>query len=270
MRTVPLWIAVLAWGCTDVSSDPGATPGPSAPDAAAPMPDAAPIPDAPPPADVEVKITGDNGYGFGYGTSAGLANYFGGEEATTAGQIFNCSEGPETYLVPGEDANAGGYLYIVAWADKSTSQGVLGQFRRVGSDEVTYTGTDEWEVCATGIDYQPGSGGPDLQIVNDSIAECNAGAGSPVTTSAGWVDATGSAVGRLQTGEDNTTPRTTPVPGNEFPITCGIDDAARWMWYAWDIEMVWPMESPFLWPGGSDNTDKQFLIFRLGADFVVE
>ncbi len=207
---------------------------------------------------VEVVITADNAYGFGYGDGSSMFNYFGGVEAMTAGQIFNCNGGPENYVVPAADAAAGNYLYVVAYADKSTSQGVLGQFRREGGGDTVYTGTVDWEVCASGQDYVPGSGGPTLGTINTVIPSCT------------WYDSVGDANGKMQIGEDNTTPRQQPVIGNEFPITCGIDDNARWMWFNWDpVNIDWPnTASPFLWPGGQGNPDGQFLIFRLGAEVV--
>lgn len=227
--------------------------------------------------DVEVLITADNAYGFGYGTEGEMLNYFGGVWATTAGEIFNCpvGNGPEAYTVPASDANAGNYLYIIAWADSATSQGVLGQFRRAGggSNPAVYTGSGDWEVCATGVNYTPSSGGPDLATINAQLGICNARSGDPATTSAGWVDAAGAGggVGALAAGEDNTTGRTSVEPGNEFPVVCEIDGEAHWMWYNWDpANIVWPTSgSPFIWPSGAgDNPDKQFLIFRIRAEDI--
>ncbi|XYI00414.1 hypothetical protein ACMHYB_11930 [Sorangium sp. So ce1128] len=91
---------------------------------------------------------------------------------------------------------------------------------------------------------------------------------APQTTSAGWVTAEPSAHGHVAFGEANDTARDDPQPGNEFPIVCGIDEGARWMWYEWDPDRS--TGSPFLWPGGSGNATKDFLIFRLGAEFVPE
>jgi hypothetical protein len=86
------------------------------------------------------------------------------------------------------------------------------------------------------------------------------------------VDSIGTAAGQLAIGEDNSTPRTSVTPGNEFPITCAslIDEQARWMWFNWDpANMQWPAQSPFIWPGGAaTNPDAQFLIFRLGAEVI--
>ncbi|XXX79591.1 hypothetical protein WMF30_12545 [Sorangium sp. So ce134] len=220
--------------------------------------------------EVSVIITADNAYGFGYGTGDELLSYFGGVENVFADEIFDCplGHGPESYTVPAASANAGHYLYIITYADKLTTQGVLGQFFREGAEPV-YTGNGAWEVCATGEDYDLGSSGPTLETINQHIASCNRGGLDPQTTSAGWATTEASAHGHVVFGEANDTPGTDPVPGNEFPIVCGIDEEARWMWYEWEPDRR--NGSPFLWPnGGEGNVTKDFLIFRLGAEFVPE
>jgi len=221
--------------------------------------------------DIEVVITGDNAYGFGYGDDEGIYTYYGGIENNSAGQIFNCNGGPEEYLVPGEEAEFATFLYIVGYADSSVTQGVLGRFRKLDGPNMgdnIFTGDPEWEVCATGMNYSPGSGGPDQDTISMMIQACNDGALDPLTTSVGWVDSVGTEFGAVAIGEDNTTPYDGgPMAGNEFPITCQakMDLDARWMWFNWDpANVVWPQQSPFLWPGGS-NPDHQFLLFRLAA-----
>jgi hypothetical protein len=219
------------------------------------------------PSEVNVIITADNAYGFGYGTKTKLANYFGGVENEAAGDIFDCpvGTGPEQYVVPAEDANAGGYLYVIGYADKSTTQGVIAKFYREGAEPV-YTGMGKWEVCATGEDYDPGSGGPDRETIDEYIARCNAAELDSETSSVGWVDTTGNEHGRLVFGEDNSTTREGPAPGNEFLIACDIEPSARWMWFDWEAERA--EGSAFMWPDQSGNPTKDFLVFRLGADQV--
>jgi hypothetical protein len=219
------------------------------------------------PSEVNVIITADNAYGFGYGTQSALANYFGGVENKASGDIFDCpvGHGPEEYVVPAADANQGGFLYIVGYADKSTTQGVIAKFFREGATPV-YTGSGKWQACATGEDYDPGSGGPELESINDYIAKCNAASLDPVTSSVGWVDVVGNEHGRLTFGEDNSTTRGDPEPGNEFLEVCEIEPGAKWMWFDWLAERS--EGSPFMWPGGSANVTKDFVIFRLGADQI--
>jgi hypothetical protein len=223
--------------------------------------------------DVRVLITADNAYGFGYGSSDAMMNYFGGVENTSAGAIFNCpvGTGTEAYTVPAAMAPAGAFLYLVTWSDTSVTQGVIGQFRREGEATSVYTGDPRFEVCATGVRFDLGTRGPPLAVVNEQIARCNARTGDPATTSAGWVNAVGTAGGALAIGEDNTTDRGSPTPGNEFPVACGIDGAARWMWFNWSPATIrWPASgSPFLYPEGTaGNPTKQFLIFRLGTEYI--
>jgi hypothetical protein len=223
-----------------------------------------------------VVITADNAYSFGYGTTDGLDTYFGGVEAFVAGDIFNCNGGPEEYLIPAEDAEQATYLYIIGYADKAVTQGVLAQFRRVGGvggfGDVIHTGDENWEVCATGQDFNPGSGGPSQAEVNAQIVLCNSGEMDTDTTSMGWVDEVGTQYGAVAFGEDNTTPYDGgPQIGNEFPITCQtkMDEEAKWMWFNWDPNNIeWPNQTPFMWPGGGGNPDHQFLIFRYAAEYI--
>lgn len=219
------------------------------------------------PSEVNVIITADNAYGFGYGTKTKLANYFGGVENRESGDIFDCpvGNGPEQYVVPAEDANAGGYLYIIGYADKSTTQGVIAKFFREGAQPV-YTGTSKWEVCATGEDYDPGSGGPSRVTIDEYIEKCNGAELDPKNSSVGWVNATGTDHGKVAIGEDNSTTRDAPTPGNEFLVACDIEPSARWMWFDWLAARK--EGSPFIWPGDGANPTKDFLIFRLGADQI--
>lgn len=244
-----------------------------------PIFDVGTIPDTPDPplpaTDIEVVITADNAYAFGYGSVDQMSNYFGGVAATLASQIFSCATGPETYIVPAMDTAE--YLYIVSYADNATTQGVIGQFRRVNMDgtygDVVYTGDMDWEVCATGIDYGSGDPTPPLMVVNEQIALCNMGNTDPATTSQGWVDVVGTDLGALAVGEENMTGYAGggPQPGNEFPLVCQslVDPEARWMWFNWDpANIVWPAQSPFIYPGGAGNPMHDFMIFRLASDAV--
>lgn len=221
-----------------------------------------------PATDVQVVITADNAYSFGYGDVAGIAHFTQGQRAQSAGQIFNCGEGPESYVVPAADAPPSAYLYIVTWDDLSVTQGVLGQFLRVGG-KALYTGDPKFEVCATGIDLSSSQTGPSQAEVNTQIGICNSGAGDHASTSGGWVNGVGAvtpgAIGSLAIGEAND-----PVPGGSFPPTCPtgavpapgtIDPESHWMWYQ---------------PGGiadafhstGSNTFRAYLIFRLAAEDI--
>src|ERR1051325_4300376 len=62
---------------------------------------------------VDVRITADNAYRFGFGPINGPFTPAtpNAVEAFLAGDIFNCSTGPEVYVVP--SPNPSDYLYIV-------------------------------------------------------------------------------------------------------------------------------------------------------------
>lgn len=232
-------------------------------------PDLLPPPDLSAP-DVHVVITADNAYAFGWGYADRVTKLNGRPMTVLAADIFNCpiGVGPEAYDIAAKDAPDDSYLYIVAWADDATTQGVIGQFDRKGLP--IYTGDGDWEVCATGMFYDTGAagGGPSIEIVNQEIARCNTGSGSPSTTSAGWVNSKGAitknAVGILAVGEDNS------MSGGDFPVVCqmdatgkrGVDSSARWMWYSPDGK------SPFRHSGGHNPT-RAFLIFRLPSKVIV-
>lgn len=242
-------------------AEPGPGPAPATPDPGAP---AAPEPLA----DVEAVITADNAFSFGYGDSAGLDTFTQGE-ASGFNEIFDCPVGfgPMPFVVPGEAAPEGAYLYIVAWADQDWTQGVLAQFRRKGSSEVIYSGNGAWEVCATGMEFDGLGQGPDHAQVNAQVTQCNLGADG-TSASKGWVDTSGpvtaGAIGNLAYGEAN------DDPAGDFPIVCQLDEngvegisaEARWMWYDPEDGV-----SPFF--GNAGNRTKGFLIFRLPADVLV-
>lgn len=226
--------------------------------------------------DIEVIITADNAYSFAYGTLTNIGKFFGGVEAVTAGQIFNCGEGPEKYIVPGADAQNATHLYIVAWDDSAVSNGVLARFHRTdggqGFGDDVFTGYHGWQACATGLKYEVGSKGPPLDVINQYINKCNNGDLDPNNSSGGWVDEVGTALGAVAFGEDNTTPYDGgPKAGNEFPLVCPMDMPAdaRWMWF--DPAPMNPA-SPFLYPGGGNgpNAYHQFLLFRLAAELIPE
>jgi hypothetical protein len=229
-----------------------------------------------PATDVEVVITADNAYSFGWGDVSKVAKFFARKPSTSAGEIFNCPVstspivGPEDYDIPASEAPGSAYLYVVSWSDRAVTQGVIGQFQRKGGSPL-FTGTEKWQVCATGNGaYQAPADGPPAEVVNEAIAACNAGTGDTSTTSGGWVDAAGAvtagAVGTLAIGEDNS------EPGGTFPIACsdkqcatvpatckrGISERARWMWYQAPGD-----SDPFRSSG--TNKSREFLIFRLPA-----
>lgn len=244
--------------------------------------DVGPPPDrfVPPPPDVHVIITGDNAYGFGYGADSGLTSYFNGREAALACEIFCCSatcttdsdcttgtcdpfgtcnddgRGAETYVVPGTETSREEYLYIVAWSDDAVTQGILGQFVADGVGTPHYTGDPDWEVCATGMDYDIGEGGPTTDVIDAQLGVCNEGGG----TSMGWVGSEPRDGIALALGEPNE-----EGSDGDFPGVCtdpargdSISSEALWMWFDQDVD---DGMSAFR-SSGSDGQG-EFLIFRL-------
>lgn len=225
--------------------------------------------------DVYATVTADNAFSFGYGDQSGLSTFIQGA-GSDGSAIFNCPVGfgPHAFLVPGASAPSSAYLYIVAWADQSTTQGTLAQFSRAGGAPV-YSGSEAWEVCAVGDEYDDQGPGPDQATVGTKIGECNAGAAT--VASRGWVNSAGAltagALGKLARGEAN------DANEGNFPLVCQDADGgawedggastadaglqamsalAQWMWFD-------PAdgESPFV--GNAANRTKSFLIFRLPA-----
>jgi hypothetical protein len=263
-----IWVSLLALACGN--SAKGTL------DASRGIPDGTPVAivdGAPivPPSDVDVVITADNAYSFGYGSIGGIETFFQGTRGEGRG-IFNCGPGPDRYTVPAAAAPSTAYLYIATWDDLAVTQGVLGQFKRNNATPL-YTGDVAFEVCATGvIDFQNSDMGPNQAQINEQIAICNAGSADRATTSAGWVNPQGAitanAVGTLAVGEANDN------DAGVFPLACPtgtgtatdgqIDTASNWMWY-----QPGGVATPFNSTG--ENTFRSYLIFRLGAkDIPVE
>ena len=217
-----------------------------------------------PPADVQVAITSDNAFSFGYGDEGSISTFVQGV-ASGADQIFDCpvGYGPKTFVVPGEQAPEDAFLYIVTWADRLFTQGTLAQFKRAGGGTI-YSGDAAWQVCATGHEYDPETtSGPDQATVNEYLQACNAGA-EGATFSKGWVDTAGAftdgARGKLAQGEAN------DAASGDFPVVCqqddagvpGIDAQASWMWFD-------PQDGSSAFKGNANNRTQAFLIFRLPA-----
>ena len=242
--------------------------------------------------DVDVVITVDNAYGFGFGDVNGMTttSYFGGIRNTSAGEITNglpvlytagdanagngftnSGIGPEQYDLNGLPASD--YLYLIAWSDDTTLQGALGSFT-VGSTTIGTVSGVGWEVFATGIDRDSNIAGDtltnsptDIALINSQIALANTNSGG-VGTSIGWVDEDGllpddsPGSGALVFGDDNTGGAGGTHP---FGAINGIDSNARWMWYNEDPSTI---SNPFsAGPEGPDG-HHEFLIFRIPVNAI--
>lgn len=209
-------------------------------------------------AQVTAVITADNAYGFGYGTATAIPStqYYGGIENLTAADIFSFATGAETYTVYPAITD---YLYIVAWSDDVTKQGVLGQFKN-GSLPSLYTGIGNWQVFATGINFDSNAlnttKGPSLALINQQIIIANKGIGT-LASSGGWV-------GVKSTGQSLAIGELNDTLGGDFPQVAGIDSTARWMWFNVD-----PTKYNAFTQGPGTGGHKEFLIFRIPARAIV-
>jgi len=213
--------------------------------------------------EVNVYITTDNAYNFGFGPASGLSPnslQHAGEfiENCSNAQIFSCgTPGPETYLhVPIANA-ATDYLYIIAYSDNSVTQGVLARFVNPGGIQ-TWTGDGSagsapFQVFSTGIETNPNCGGPpnspSIETINTQISLAN--------STGGWVDASGGSSGFLEVGEANdAAPAASCGTSNEFPQVCEsiMGTQPRWIWF-----------NPHISDSFCSNVAGEFLIFRVPA-----
>lgn len=218
--------------------------------------------------EITIRVTADNSYRFGFGDATSMRDVGGAAEAFAACEIFCCSTpcsagcagsacgpfglcedglGAEIYRIEEGRATAADFVYVVAWSDDAVTQGVLGEIQT--RDRIVHSGDDGWSVCATGRNYNTGSGGPPESELNEWLRRCNGG-DSP---SGGWVGVTSSgpslAIGETNGGSEG-----------DFPETCigsspdSISREARWMWFDRDARAG---ADPFV------EVQPEFLIFRL-------
>lgn len=229
---------------------------------------------------VNVTITSDNAYVYGFGDVNGIIDYhYPGVCNYLAHEIYSPNTGPETYTIAGN--LSGKYIYIAAWSDEAVYQGTIAQFSD-GNTTVVTTPTlpnpyVHWEVYATGIDLDPhssdpepiapyyiprrNSNAPSLSEINQQIAIANANAGNPQNTSVGWVSTTPipGRVGVLAFGPNN-------IGTNGFPpqTVSGIVQNAQWMWYNPEpINITNPFVTGSI-PNFPADKSREYYIFRVG------
>lgn len=176
---------------------------------------------------VTATVTADNHYSI-YGTIGGNFVKIGGNETGAGGApgSYNWSMA-ESYTFDTSDP-----IYIAAWSDDATAQGLLAELEIEGLGTV-YSGDFRWEVFATGIDLDTGAPHP---LANDvaaqiALADANSWWGTPY-------------VG--ETNASGTLPWST---------IAGISDDAQWMWNL--------KGSGDALRGGKNHDE--YLIFRIAA-----
>jgi len=236
---------------------------------------------------VEVTITVDNAYGFGFGDYYGINTYYGGLRNLSAGDIYsgppvlltsppaapnytNPGVGPELYQI--NPVSLDDYAYIVAWSDDTTWQGAFASFLLPGNNTL-FSGEGYWEVYATGRDRDSTIATDTITaadiptLVNPQILIGNAGAGG-AGTSERWVDEFGldsssiPGVGVLATA----IPSSTTAAGWAVPIG-GAPASTKWMWYNEDPAGI---SDPFVHSTEGSDGHNEFLIFRLRLGDVPE
>jgi len=181
---------------------------------------------------IDVTITVDNAYSFGFGDVNGIAasDLYGSVVNSSSCQIY-CASGPEQYTV---DSGSHQYAYVIAWPDDGAYQGMLGNF----SDGVTLlSSVSVWEVYATGDTTSDAASTFDLATINGAISDANAGTGA-ANGSMGWVDEAGANVnGHAVNGSlaiDYTDTQYAPA-GAGTPQSGGLAGqfhvSDHWIWY---------------------------------------
>ena len=134
------------------------------------------------------------------------------------------------------------FLYIAAWSDNGTQQGLLHDFAMNAIP--VWSGDPAWQVYATGIDLNVASPVPTATQLGTQIGIANAAAGG-AGTSVTWVPTT---VGGINDG-------TFPA-GNPWVQQASIANNANWTWY--DSNTQVSAQAPFR--GGFNHFE--YLIFR--------
>jgi hypothetical protein len=129
------------------------------------------------PVNVDVTLTADNAYAIYSGNETSIYDFHGTAFNVSAGQISI----PETYNFSVDD---GDIIYVVAWSDDATAQGLLAEFNIDGT--ILTTANSQWEVMATGIDLDIFDPAPTMSELTTQINLANAGA----VPSGGWVNTT--------------------------------------------------------------------------------
>jgi hypothetical protein len=157
---------------------------------------------------INAVITADNHYAL-YTSDGNAFTYLGGNETGAAGSTgaYNWSVA-EAYHFQGEK-----YIYIAAWSDTSTAQGVLAEFQSFSLGTMR-SGDPNWEVYGTGVNR------------GDGAAHPSAGA---IAAYAGAADSTSGWETPFVGGHNGSSP---------WGTIAGIGSDAAWMWrnYAGDAD----------------------------------
>jgi hypothetical protein len=189
-------------------------------------------------AQITVRMVADNffaGY-TGTATSATTQHFSGAWPTPFTGASFN---------------PAGPYLYVAAWDDGKSLQGLLGDVKR-GSG-VAPTGSPLWEVCATNQPLTSSAGAaPSPAALTTQIVACNSGNRWHAPSA----------------GPNNVNAGSNQVPSgmNLWGNVAAIEPTANWIWNT-DGTTACAGANGFL--QGSCNPG-EYLIFRINLDQVAD
>jgi len=210
---------------------------------------------------LDVTITCDNAYGFGFGPASEMTTFYGGiRNAVSASDVSGYAAdyftnhtvnsdytlsgyvGAEKYQI--NEPNPSEYIYVVAWCDNSTTEGLLAGFQFQQPLGNLLTGNDNWQVYATGIKKNSDNVDDTLTVakladINIEINKANNNLGDNQTTSIGWIDKSGYLQdgitlgrGTLAVGSKNDhVGALSPTLWSAQVITTAISTDAKWMWY---------------------------------------
>ncbi len=121
---------------------------------------------------IEATITADNHYALYFGAVNGsFVTFVGRNELGPGGSpgSYNWSQA-ESYTF---DMSVGDYIYIAAWSDDSSAQGLLGQFVISDWDTTILTNTSDWEVYLTFDDKDSYSPAPTESELASEISDAS-------------------------------------------------------------------------------------------------
>jgi hypothetical protein len=121
---------------------------------------------------IEATITADNHYALYFGaTNGSFVTFVGRNELGSGGSpgSYNWSQA-ESFTF---DITTGDCIYIAAWSDDATAQGLIGQFVIPDWGATILTNTSDWEVYLTFNDLDDGSEAPTESELGSEISSAS-------------------------------------------------------------------------------------------------
>jgi hypothetical protein len=203
-----------------------------------------------------VNIDADNDYALYTGNGTAATTFYGNQYNSLSSQLHVA----QSYNVTLNATN--NYIYIAAWSDLATAQGLLVDVNGssgnllLGSGSI---GAGQWQVAATGKTLPPTASPPDVYFGDPGLASTIAAANNSTDPSGGWVTPTD------YTTYDNAQGGVyTALFGSPGIVVPQIAPTSQWMWY--EIPGTGGVDAPFA-PGMNED---EYLIFRLPASAVPE